>query len=331
MPSPEHLLLVKLSSLGDVIHNLPVATDIRRAFPDANLDWATEAPYAALVALHPAVRDVLPIHLRALKSRWYDPAAWRQLFDDKQHLASRVYDLVIDTQGLTKSAILASWANGPIAGFDRDNIREPFASRWYQHRYAISQQRHAVERNRALAAAALGYDLSDACDYGLPTGWHAPPALSVRPYVVCLHATSRGDKYWSADAWVALGKQLNNMGQHVVFPSGNAKEFAQSRHLAKQLAAATAMPGKSFADTAAMLFHAAAVVGVDTGLAHLSVALRRPTIGLYISTEPALTGLHSGGGPVVNLGGGSREKPASIPVAEVMQRVDAFIRSGVTI
>jgi heptosyltransferase-1 len=324
MSSPKRLLLVKLSSLGDVIHNLPVATDIRRALPDTNIDWATEALYATLVGLHPAIRDVLPIHLRALKSRWYDPAAWGQLFDDKQQIANRRYDLVIDTQGLTKSAIVANWSNGEIAGYDRDSMRERFASRWYQHRYAISQHMHAVERNRALAATALGYELEGTCDYGLPTTWPAPTDLPAGPYVVCLHATSRADKYWSADSWVELGKQLNSRGIHVVFPSGSANEFAQSQYLANQLAAATAMPSKSYTETATVLSHALAVVGVDTGLAHLSVALQRPTIGLYVSTQPALTGLYSGGGSVMNLGGGSREKPATISVADVMRNVDAF-------
>jgi heptosyltransferase-1 len=324
MSSPKHLLLVKLSSLGDVIHNLPVVTDIHRALPGTTIDWATEAPYASLVGLQPTIRTVLPVHLRSLKSRWYDPTAWSQFFDDKQKIANRRYDLVIDTQGLTKSAIVANWADGDIAGYDRDSIREPFASRWYQRRYAVSTGKHAVERNRALAAAALGYEHAGTCDYGLPTTWPAPTDLPAGPYVVCLHATSRADKYWSADSWVELGQVLNGRGIHVVFPSGSAKEFAQSQYLAKQLAAATALPSKPFPETAALLSHAQAVVGVDTGLAHLSVALQRPTIGLYVSTQPALTGLYSGGGPVVNLGGGSREAPATIAVADVMQHLATF-------
>ncbi|MFM7461729.1 MAG: lipopolysaccharide heptosyltransferase I [Burkholderiales bacterium] len=325
MSPPKRLLLVKLSSLGDVIHNLPVVTDIHRALPLANIEWATEAPYAALVGLHPAIHAVLPVHLRALKSRWYVPAAWSRFFDDKQEIANRHFDLVIDSQGLTKSAVVANWADCEIAGYDRDSIREPFASRWYQHRYAIAKGMHAVERNRALAAAALGYKLQGTCDYGLPTTWPLPTDLSAEPYVVCLHATSRVDKYWPADSWIELGKHLNGLGFRVVFPSGSGREFAQSQYLANQLAVATALPSKPFPETAAVLSHAQVVVGVDTGLAHLSVALKRPTIGLYISTEPALTGLYSGGKPVVNLGGGSREKSGTIAVAEVMQHIETFL------
>jgi heptosyltransferase-1 len=325
MSSPKRLLLVKLSSLGDVIHNLPVVTDIHRALPLANIEWATEAPYAALVGLHPAIHAVLPVHLRALKSRWYDPATWSQFFDDKQEIANRRFDLVIDSQGLTKSAVVASWADGEIAGYDRDSIREPLASRWYQRRYAISKEMHAVERNRALVAAALGYQPHGPCDYGLPTTWPLPTDLPAGPYVVCLHATSRVDKYWPADSWIELGKQLNSRGIHVVLPSGSAREFAQSQYLANQLAVATALPCKPFPQTAALLSHAQVVVGVDTGLAHLSVALKRPTIGLYISTKPTLTGLYSGGKPAVNLGGGSREKSGTIAVAEVMQHVETFL------
>ncbi len=312
MSSPKRLLLVKLSSLGDVIHNLPVATDIRRAFPDAEIDWVTEAPYAALVVAHPAVRHAWPVRLRALKSRWFAPSAWSQFIHDRAQLSGKNYDLVIDTQGLTKSALIARASGQAIAGYDRDSIREPFASRWYQRHFPVSRKLHAVARNRALAAAALGYEHSESCDYGLPTDWANRISVATTPYAVCLHATSRADKCWPVEQWVALGRTLNGMGLHVVLPSGNDAEFAQSSAIASQLTSATPLTAKPLVDTAAILAGAALVVGVDTGLAHLAVALKRPTIGLYLTTEPALTGLYAGGGPVLNMGGGTRAQPAAI-------------------
>ena len=153
MPPNPRLLLVKLSSLGDVIHNLPVATDIQRAFPSAVIDWATEGPYTPLVTLHPSIRYALPVRLRQLKSRWYDPSTWSRFFDDKARLVGGRYDLVLDTQGLVKSAMVASWPEGPVAGYDRDSIREPLASRWYQKQFAVSRELHAVERNREIGRA----------------------------------------------------------------------------------------------------------------------------------------------------------------------------------
>jgi len=337
MPPNPRLLLVKLSSLGDVIHNLPVATDIHRAFPHAVIDWATEAPYAPLVGLHPALRQVLPVRLRELKSRWYDPTAWSHFFDDKSRLVNGGYDLVLDTQGLLKSALVASWPGSPVAGYDRNSIREPLASRWYDKQFAVSRGLHAVERNRALAAAALGYEHAGECDYGLPQDWPKADDLPATPYVVCLHATSRADKCWPASSWIALGRQLNALGLNVVLPSGSAGEFAQSEYVAKQLQTATPLRSKSMADTAALLARAEAVVGVDTGLAHLAVALQRPTIGLYLSTQPALTGLYSGhvgnsgsgSSSAINLGGGTRKNIARIEVETVLQHVRQFVAVSV--
>jgi heptosyltransferase-1 len=316
MSSPKRLLLVKLSSLGDVIHNLPVATDIRKAFPDAEIDWVTEAPYAPLVAAHPAVRQVWPVRLRALKSRWFAPSAWSQFIRDRAQLSGKNYDLVIDTQGLTKSAVIARASGQSIAGYDRDSIREPFAARWYQRHFPVSRQLHAVDRNRALAAAALGYEHADSCDYGLPTEWPNSASVST-PYAVCLHATSRADKCWPADQWIALGGALNRMGLHIVLPSGNDAEFAQSSAIASKLDSATPLALKPLVDTAALLAGAALVIGVDTGLAHLAVALKRPTIGLYLTTEPALTGLYAGGGAILNMGGGTRAQPTTIATEDV--------------
>lgn len=318
------ILLVKLSSLGDVIHNLPVATDIRRAHPSATIDWVTEAPYAELVALHPAIHRVFPTNLRAVKRQWWQPQMWSQLFDDKAMLTRQSYDLIIDTQGLLKSAVIASWANGVRHGYDAASIREPFAARWYHHTHTVSTSAHAVVRNRRLASAVLGY-ADTPCDYGLATS----PTVAAAPYVVLLHATSRADKTWTHDAWVALGAALNARGIEVVLPSGNAAEFDASRAIAAKLDRARALQAMSLRDTATLLANAEAVVGVDTGLTHLAVALARPTVGIYLTTRPALTGLYDGldaDSVAISLGGGSRDAAASVSVADVILAMDQLLR-----
>jgi heptosyltransferase-1 len=311
------ILLVKLSSLGDVIHNFPVATDIRRAFPHAAIDWATDANYASLTAMHPAIRRVLPIHLRALKKNWWQPSRLVQLFDDKAALARERYDLIIDTQGLVKSALVANWANGDIAGYDKQSIREPFANRYYKQQYAVSRSEHAVARNRALAAAALKFMHQADCDYGISiVGNNAPNAA----YAVLLHATSRVDKTWSVPAWVALGRKLNQAGIKVMLPSGSAAEYVTSVKIAEQLDNAQALNAMPLPETAVMLAQAKCVVGVDTGLTHLAVALNRPTVGIYLTTSPALTGLYAGtnNDSVINLGGGTRQHAANVSVDNVI-------------
>ncbi len=325
------ILLVKLSSLGDVVHNLPVASDIRRAFPDATIDWVTEAQYAPLVALHPAIHAVFPVHLRALKKAWWQPSRWSLFFDDKARLAAQRYDAIIDTQGLVKSALVARWANGPIAGFDRTSVREPFATHWYRQIFAVAREQHAVVRNRALAAGVLKMDVTPACDYGLVIPASAPTKQGqaiAKPYVVLMHATSRPDKTWPVASWVTLGRALNDRGWQVVLLSGNVDEHRRSGEIAAGLANARAVEAMPLNDVAVLLAGAHAVVGVDTGLAHLAVALNRPTVGIYLTTRPALTGLYDGTNPptrIISLGGGSVVQPAHVSVDAVIDAVDGVV------
>jgi len=307
MASAPRILLVKTSSLGDVIHNLPVATDIRHALPDASIDWVCEPPYAPLVALHPAVNRVFPLPLRALKKRWYSPMVWREFRARRKALSAETFDLIIDTQGLVKSAWIASFATGARAGYDEASAREPLAARNYQHHHAVSRELHAVVRNRALAGAALGYVPDGLADYGLASRrFQASPDLA-RPYAVFLHATSRADKMWPTANWVALGQVLQAQGMGIVLPWGSPDERAESERIAGALARdgsarAWVPPSLPLPSVADVLAFSHLVVGVDTGLAHLAVALNRPTVGLYCATDPGLTGLF-GDERAVNLGG----------------------------
>jgi heptosyltransferase-1 len=326
----KRILLVKLSSMGDVIHNLPVASDLARHFPDASIDWVTEAPYAPLVQLHAAVNTVFPVRLRALKNRWFAPGAWLDLLEDKVRFAGHRYDMVLDTQGLIKSAVIARWAEGPVSGFNSDSAREAFASRWYQRRYEVPKAAHAVARNRLLAARAIGApDVPDlaSCDYGLvsPAMQSANAVVPARAArcVVCLHATSRADKCWPESDWIQLGRTLNDAGYDMVLLAGTAAEFEVSRRIASALDRAEAKPPGALTDAALMLRDADAVVGVDTGLAHLAVALGKPTVGIYLTTQPALTGLY--GARAVNLGGGSRATPARVDAPQVWRALSSLL------
>ncbi len=187
-----HILLVKTSSLGDVLHNLPVASDIARHYPEARIDWVVEESFAALPKLHPAVGNVIPVAVRRWRSKLLDADTWREIAAFRSTLAARHYDIALDTQGLLKSALLMCGAQGLRCGFDRDSAREPLAASLYQRTFPVTTGQHAVERNRQLAAQALGYALEEPADYGI-----RPPALppftwlAQGPYAVLLHATSR--------------------------------------------------------------------------------------------------------------------------------------------
>ena len=320
------VLLVKLSSLGDVIHNLPVASDLARARPGVEIDWAVEAPYAEIVALHPSIKNVFPVPLRNLKKHWRSNDAWRDFLAARAQLSALRYDAVLDTQGLLKSAWISNWPQGPVSGYARASAREPFAAGFYDHRFNVPRTLHAVARNRQLAAQAFGYTLDGPPNYGIATPSGALAWLPSEPFVVFLHATSRTNKMWPESHWISLGQRLGARNINIVLPWGNPAEREMSVRIAAALPNSIIPPALSLSDAARMLSGVAAVVGVDTGLAHLSVALGRPTVGLYVTSEPALTGLH-GACNVMNLGGGNESAPAKPTVEQVWESLQLWLEA----
>jgi heptosyltransferase-1 len=307
--SEPRILFVKLSSLGDVIHHLPAATDLHAHRPEARIGWAVEEAYADLVRLHPAVDEVIPIGLRRLRRSVLAPGAWSDARRALGAVSRGRWDYVIDTQGLIKSAFVARRAHAPVFGFDRATAREAFAARFNDVKFHVPRDLHAVERNRRVVANVFGYPIDTPATYGLEPP-AAPPAWTPpRQYVVLLHAASRPRKRWPDERWIALGRILGDVGYASILPGGTADERASAARLAAAIPGGIAAPAMNLAEAAALLAHASHVVGVDTGLTHLAVALGRPTVGVYCATRPELTGLH--GGAAINLGG-----PGSPPTVE---------------
>lgn len=305
------ILLIKTSSLGDVIHNLPVATDIRAHFPNAQIDWVVEESFADIPRMHPAVNQVMTVAMRRWRKQLFSAKTWSEIAAFKKSIQQNYYDAIIDTQGLLKSAIIMSAANGVKHGYDKDSIREPLASRFYDRTYTISYQQHAVVRNRTLAALSLGYTPSTgAPDYGI-SAKHTKNNTSVSlmdiglqaDYVVGLHGTSRDSKLWPTTYWVDLGRQLAQQNLNLALPWANEAEFNRAGEIAQQLQNATVLPKLSIAELAGVIANAQAAVGVDTGLSHLAAALDKPTIAIYTDTNPALTGVMAGmHAQAINLG-----------------------------
>jgi heptosyltransferase-1 len=313
--SAPRVLFVKLSSLGDVIHHMPAISDLRAHRPEIVIDWAVEEAYAPLVRLHPAVLRTVPIALRRLRSHLLSPTAWGTLSGVRRELQATAYDWIVDSQGLLKSVAVAKLARGPLFGFDRQSIRERAAARFYDQAIAVPKKLHAVERNRRLVGAIFGFRPGGPPVYGLAVPDAPPPWAPGRGYVVALHASSRAGKRWPDDRWGALAARLAREDIAIVFPGGSPSERAQASRLAGASQGAMAAPEMSLPEAAALLGHARAVVGVDTGLTHLAVALGTPTVGIYVATQPGLTGLYGGAG-AVNLGG-----PGQVPSAEDVARV----------
>ena len=271
------LLFVKTSSLGDVVHNCPAVSDAARAAAGAAIDWVVEEAFADVAAMHPQVRRVIPVAVRRWRSALWSPRAWAEIGAFRRALREERYDLVIDTQGLLKSALLARAARGQRHGMDAASAREPIAARFYDVRHAVARGQHAVERNRQLTAAALGSPALADCDYGLRAEGPLPVAVP-SPYAVLLTMTSRADKLWPEASWIELGRLLAARGVRAVLPWGSEDERSRAARIATGIGDALVPRRMTVAEIARLLRGALGV----------------PAVGIYLSSEARLTGLHAG-------------------------------------
>jgi len=296
------ILLIKTSSMGDVIHNLPVVSDIRSHLPGARIDWVVEESFAGIPRLHPGVAEVIPVAVRRWRKTLLSAGTRAGMRAFGRRLRETEYDVVLDTQGLIKSAVIARVACGLRCGYAWESAREPAAALGYDRTFHVSKSLHAVERNRLLAAQVFGYAPQARVDYGIRAPAVALPWLPAGRYAVLLHATSRDDKLWPEADWVALGQHFNRSGLACILPWGGAHEEERSRRLAAAIAQSMVPPALGLEQLAALLAGAEVTVGVDTGLTHLAAALEVPVVALYCTTRPALTGVYTSG-QGINLGG----------------------------
>ncbi len=299
------LLIVKTTSLGDVIHNLPVINDIRAAMPNINIDWVVEESFADIPRLHPGVDNVITVAMRRWRKHLFSGNTWREISTLKRQIQSQAYDYVLDTQGLLKSALVTCCANAPKHGYHNQSAREPLASYFYDHRHTVAKDQHAVARIRQLAAQALGYAApSSPPDYGIEANVHALDMELPPRYVVGLHGTSRDSKLWPVEQWVELGHHLSQQSLSLVLPWGSQAEHERAIHISSHTPQTVVLPKLGLQALAGVIAGAQAAIGVDTGLMHLAVALKKPSIAIYTDTDPKLTGIYPGADTVaINLGG----------------------------
>ncbi len=291
------ILIVKLSSLGDVVHAMPAVQDIRRALPDARIDWVVERSFAPLVRRCAGVGRVIECELRHWRQSPLSRETRRAWRSFKAQLQRERYDAVIDLQGLTKSALVAWLAllapQGQRFGLANQTEGSSFEApaRWLADvAISVPAHVHAVARGRELAARALAYSISDFMCFGLESSGDiaqeaiknvantVPPGA---PLVTLVHGTSRADKQWPLDHWLTLGRRLNDQGYGVALPHGNEQEHQFAQEMAAGLAAAVVWPRLALDDLTDALAGCAGVIGVDSGLSHVAVALDLPHVQIY--------------------------------------------------
>ena len=280
------VLIVKTSSMGDVIHTLPAIEDATKAIPGIKFDWLIEEGFQEIPAWHDSVDKVIPIALRRWRKSWLKAFLSGEIKLFLNRLRENKYDVVIDAQGLLKSAVPAKFAKGILCGFDKSSARESLAERFYDRKYTVDKSLHAIERVRRLFALSLGYEYQN-----------IPPSVKLNLNATCeekkgflfLHGTTWPSKHWPDESWLELGKLLKEKGEVIYLLWATAQEKDRADWLARELNVSV-LPRLSLTQIAELMLKAKAVVGVDTGLTHLAALLDVRSIGIYGSTDVSLTG-----------------------------------------
>jgi heptosyltransferase-1 len=292
-----HVLVVKTSSMGDVIHTLPAITDARSMMPEITFDWVVEEAFQDIPASHPAVNEVIPVAMR----RWRRNITLALLGDEFRQFRATLkrcpYDLVIDAQGLMKSGLITRWAGSRSAGLDWRSAREPLCSLFYHRKVEVPRNRHAVERTRSLFAGALEYRVPGgvgrfglradtiALDEGLQEYCHERQILFI-------HSTTWQSKLWPVEYWKQLAEQVVDSGYHVLLPWGDESEKQQAEAIADGKSGISVLPRLKLQELMGILAATHGVVSGDTGLGHLAIACGVPTVAVYGPTDPGLTGIY---------------------------------------
>ncbi len=290
------VLIVKTSSMGDVIHTLPALTDAQKAIPNIQFDWVVEENFAEIPRWHSVVNQVIPIAIRRWRKNLCSRQTWQEWQNYRQQLTANQYDTVIDAQGLIKNAVFVTkLAKGKKFGYDKHSAREGLSSLFYDQTFDIPYQQHAVERIRKLFARSLGYELStEMGDYGIAVNFakNFTNSTACKPYVILIHSTTRENKHWIEAYWAELIKELTLQGFEIRLPWGDKDEKARADRLAKGASDVIVLPKMSLTKLAEQIAGTRFVVSVDTGLSHLAAALDKPNIILYGATDPNLIGAY---------------------------------------
>lgn len=327
---PLNILLVRVSSLGDVLHNMPIVADIARHYPNANIDWVVEEGYVSLVRMNARVRTIIPFALRRWRKSLGNPATRAEIKAFFSTLRAQRYDYVFDTQGLLKTGIIMGAAKARhkvgLGNGSEGSGYEGISRIFHTRSVKLDPRTHAVARGRLVVGAALGYDVDYPADFGLPEvspGDPRPDWMPAGPYCVFFHGTARDAKKWAPANWIELGAALAPMP--VLLPWGSPKEKAEAEALAASLPNARVLPQLPMADAVLLARHAALAVGVDTGLTHIAAAFVRPTVEIY-ADSPRWKTEGNWSPKIINLG--DRGAPPS--VAEVLAAARTLLAAGRT-
>ncbi|MET3118569.1 heptosyltransferase-1 [Undibacterium sp. GrIS 1.8] len=324
------ILLIRVSSLGDVLHNMPIVDDLLRHFPDAQIDWVVEEAYVHLVKLNPGVRQIFAFALRRWRKSLFTSQTRQEIKHFFTQLREQEYDLVLDTQGLLKTGIIMGMARITstgkkigLANGTEGSGYEGISRIFHTDSVAVDRRTHAVLRGRLVAAYAGGYTVDTPACFGLnklyTESQPRPAWMPSKPYAVFFHGTAGASKKWPQDHWVQLATKLQSSDMLILLPWGSAAEKAEAEQMASRIPDAITLPKLSMQDAIILAQAARIAIGVDTGLTHIAAAYETPTIEIYCDS-PRWKTEGNWSDKIINLG--DQGAPASvIEVQEAIQKL----------
>ncbi len=289
------ILIIKMSSMGDIIHTLPAISDAIKARPGIQFDWVVEEAFTEIPKWHKGVNQIIPIALRRWRKQIRQSLQQGEVKKFYQQLRLQHYDKVIDAQGSIKSAITTRLSRGYRLGMDKNSVREVFADLAYQKKFSVPRKQHAIDRLRQLFAKALEYPLPETSPYyGINKSCLSLESLTnlklPRNYLVFVPNASWSAKCWPEASWSLLLEKTTQEGTPVFVPWGNEEERKRAIRICANNPQAHVLPHLKLPELGRLFVQAKATVCVDTGLSHLAAALGTPTITLYGPTDPKLIG-----------------------------------------
>lgn len=316
----KRVLIIKVTSLGDIVEALPVVADIQRRYPGVKVDWAADEAFAEIVHWNAGVDRVLCAPLRRFKRArgWED---LRQIAGSIRELRAERYDAIIDIHGVYKSAIIAWLARGKRRfGYRSKDLGERGAAFAYTHRFGPRPDCDAWHGMRVSTGEALGYVVDTPPEFNLRVPRDDTPVLPAPdgPIALMFHSTSKDEKCWPVEHWIALGRELAARGLRIEIPWGSDAERQRATRIAAGVPRARVLPRLSVTQIAQRIEDASLVVGADTGFVHLGHALMKPTVMVFVATSPEHCGVRAPGRSI-SIGDG-------VSVPPVAQVLDAVLR-----
>jgi heptosyltransferase I len=274
------ILIIKMSSLGDIIHALPAITEIKHNLPNSHITWLVEPGFKEIATWHSGVDHVITMPLRHLKQNLKSAASYLSVIAQLKLLQEQQFDIIIDAQGLLKSALIARISNGISVGFCKKSAREPIVSALYDKTITVHKNQHAVLRTKHLCASACGYTPDQQVNYNLNQ-----KNSKRNNNIILFHGTTWPNKHYPPENWQKLIKIIAADGYNILLPWGNAVEHERAQMLSN-LTSAQVLPKLTLTEIKDIIAASKGAIGVDTGLSHLAAATATPCVAIYGPTSP---------------------------------------------